>query len=393
MPNILEGIRVLDFGRYLAGPFCGALLADLGADVIRIDKVGGSEDRNYAPITDDGAGALFMQANRNKRSLTLNPSTPAGREITRRLVASADVLIANMAPATLATLGFDYATLSAINPRIVLTTISAFGSGGPASDRVGFDGIGQAVSGAIDSTGFADMPVKPNVPYVDFGTALSSALGTVAALFHRTTTGRGQHVEGSLLATAYTFLSGLLIDEAVLGRSRPRIGSRNPFAGPSDVFRTLDGAVFLQIIGDPLFKRWCKMVEKPELAHDARFASDQLRGENGEYLSQLMAVWCAARTTDEVIGSMDTHKLPVGRVNSLGDALADPHVAAIGLLREVSYPGLDRPVPLVATIMRMSEQQRDLRRPPTSGEHTDAVLAELGYGAQDIATFRANDTV
>jgi crotonobetainyl-CoA:carnitine CoA-transferase CaiB-like acyl-CoA transferase len=308
-------------------------------------------------------------------------------------VTAADVLLANMAPATLATLGFDYPTLSAVNPRIILTTISAFGSGGPASDRVGFDGIGQAVSGAIHSTGFADLPVKPNVPYVDFGTALSAALGTVAALFHRTATGRGQHVESSLLATAYTFLSGLLIDEAVLGRSRPRIGSRNPFAGPSDVFRTQDGAVFLQVIGDPLFKRWCRMVGKPELPNDARFITDQLRGENGEYLSQVMADWCAGRSTDEVVAIMDSNKLPVGRVNSVGDALVDPHVAAIGLLREVSYPGLDRPVPLVDTIMRMSEQRSELRRPPTAGEHTDAILAELHYSAEDIAAFRASGTV
>jgi crotonobetainyl-CoA:carnitine CoA-transferase CaiB-like acyl-CoA transferase len=393
MPNILDGIRVLDFGRYLAGPFCGALLADLGADVIRIDKVGGSEDRNFGPITDDGTGALFMQVNRNKRSLTLNPSTPAGRDITQRLVKTADVLIANMAPATMAGLGFDYASLSAVNPRIVLTTISAFGTGGPASDRVGFDGIGQAVSGAIHSTGFADVPVKPNVPYVDFGTALASAFGTVAALYQREKTGRGQHVETSLLATAYTFLSGLLIEEAALGKSRNRIGSRNPFAGPSDVFRTQDGAVFLQVIGDPLFRRWCKMVGKPELAGDPRFLSDQLRGENGEVLSQMMADWCATRSTDEVIATMDSNKLPVGRVNSLGDALADSHVAAIGLLRNVSYPGVDRPIPLVDTIVRMSEQRSDLRRPPMAGEHTDAILTELNYSAAEIAALRAGGTV
>ena len=357
MSDVLKGVRVLDFGRYLAGPFCAALLGDLGADVIRIDKVGGSEDRQYAPITPDGTGSMFMQVNRNKRSLTLDPSTSGGKDVLRRLVATADVVVANMPPQTLTALGLDYASLCAIKPEIILTSASAFGSGGPNSERIGFDGIGQAISGAIYGTGFAERPVKPNVPYVDFGTALACAFGTLAALMDLRRTGKGQQVEGSLLATAYTFLSGILIEEAVTGPDRARTGSRNQFAGPSDVFETKDGWIIVQVISDPMFRRWARLVGKPQLIDAPRFASDPKRGQNGEELSGYMAEWCAERTTAEAIAALEQAKIPAGPVNSPRQALADPHVQAIGLLREMNYPGLDRAIPVIDTPVRLSRQE------------------------------------
>ena len=185
MTQVLKGIRVLDFGRYIAGPYCGTLLGDMGAEVIRIEKVDGSEDRFLSPISDKGDGGLFMQLARNKKCLTLNPMKPEGREIVKKLVKTADVVIANLPPDTLQAMGLDYESLKATKPDIILTTVSAFGRGGPYANRVGFDGLGQAMSGAMYMSGTPDQPVKAYPPYIDFGTASLSAFGTMAALFER----------------------------------------------------------------------------------------------------------------------------------------------------------------------------------------------------------------
>ena len=213
MTQVLKGIRVLDFGRYIAGPYCGTLLGDMGAEVIRIEKVDGSEDRFLSPISDKGDGGLFMQLARNKKCLTLNPMKPEGREIVKKLVKTADVVIANLPPDTLQAMGLDYDSLKATKPDIILTTVSAFGRGGPYANRVGFDGLGQAMSGAMYMSGTPDQPVKAYPPYIDFGTASLSAFGTMAALFERQKTGKGQMVEGSLFNTALTMMNGTAIEQ------------------------------------------------------------------------------------------------------------------------------------------------------------------------------------
>src|ERR1700732_285906 len=191
MPGVLTGIRVLDFGRYIAGPYCAALLAEHGAEVIRIEKREGSEDRFQAPVTPTGDGALFMQMNRTKRGMTLDAMRPEGREVVARLVKSADVVVANLPPQTLAAMGLDYASLKAIKPDVILTTVSAYGRGGPYSDRVGFDGVGQVMSGAVYMTGEAHQPYRAQGPWGDFSTALHCAFGPLVPLIARNATGEG----------------------------------------------------------------------------------------------------------------------------------------------------------------------------------------------------------
>ncbi|HEU4379474.1 MAG TPA: CoA transferase, partial [Hyphomicrobiaceae bacterium] len=251
MPGVLEGIRVLDFGRYIAGPYCAALLAEQGAEVIRIEKRQGSEDRYQAPVAATGEGALFLQMNRNKLGLTLDPMLPEGQEVVRRLVATADVVVANLPPQTLEAMKLDYASLKAVKPDVILTTVTAYGRGGPYSERVGFDGIGQVMSGAVYMTGTEDQPYRAQVPWVDFGTALHCAFGTMAALMARKVTGKGQWVEGALLATAVTLGNALLIEQAVIAPNRVPTGNRGQTAAPVDIFRTKDGWILAQVIGDP----------------------------------------------------------------------------------------------------------------------------------------------
>ena len=220
MTTVLEGIRVLDFGRYLAGPFCAALLGDMGAEVIRIERVEGGEDRTLGPVTDDDMGAVFLQANRNKRGMTLNPSSDQGREITRRLVAGSDVVVANLPPKALLALGLDYPSLCQVKPDIILTTVNAFGSG-TWEDKLGFDGLAQAMAGNLHLSGAGGVPTRAFTPYVDYSTASLCALSTVGAIMHRDRTGEGQLIEGALLKTALT-LHERGHHGATASRDRPR---------------------------------------------------------------------------------------------------------------------------------------------------------------------------
>lgn len=389
MKKILEGIRVLDFGRYIAGPYCATLLGDLGAEVIRIEKVDGSEDRFLSPVTKQGDGALFMQLARNKLGMTLNPMKPEGRDVVRRLVATADVVVANLPPDTLASMGLDYESLCAIKPDIILTMISAFGRGGPYETRVGFDGLGQAMSGNMYMSGTPEQPVKAYAPYVDFGTASLSAFGTMAALFERQQTGRGQIVEGSLFNTALTLMNGTLIEQAVIDRNRVATLNRSQTSGPADTFKTQDGWVLVQSVGGPLFKRWADLMGEEHWLTDPRFKDDISRGDHGEEISARLAAWCAERTSAEVLQEMEAARIPAGPVLSPQQVLDDPHIAAKGLFQATDYPGMNKPAPLMRTPVELSETPGEIRhRAPTLGEHTDQIMKELGYSEQSIAELR-----
>jgi crotonobetainyl-CoA:carnitine CoA-transferase CaiB-like acyl-CoA transferase len=394
MMGIFRGIRVLDFGRYVAGPWCAALLGDLGAEVIRIEKRGGSEDRFIGPVADGGEGALFLQVNRNKKSMTLDPANPAGRDVVRRLIATADVVVANLPPQRLRALGLDWDTVSPLRPSLVLTTISAFGSGGPYEERLGFDGIGQAMSGAMYLSGHPGEPMKAYVPWVDFGTAGLAAFATAAALYERRTTGLGQHIEASLLQTALSVANAPLIEQQVRTLDRVATGNRAQTAGPCDAFRTRDGWVLVQVVGQPLFARFAALIGQPEMLGDPRFADDRARGAHGAELSERMAGWCAARTTAEVLAALERAQIPAGPVHSPAQALVDPHIQAARMLGAVDYPGLPAPAPVANTPVRLAGAAAGaVTRAPLLGEHTDEILRELGYDATAIAALRAGAVV
>lgn len=389
MNGVLAGMRVLDFGRYIAGPYCACLLGDLGAEVIRIEKREGSEDRYIAPIAAGGEGALFLQVNRNKKSLTLNPTRAEGREVVKRLVATTDVVVANLPPATLKQMGLDYASLVQSKADIILTTVNAFGSGGPYSNRVGFDGIGQAMSGSVYLSGTEGAPTKAWAPWVDFGTASLSAFATLAALMVRAQTGKGQQVEGALLKTALTFMNATLMEQAVTQINRKPSGNRGQTAAPSDIFKTKDGWIIAQVLGQPLYERWARLMGEAHWLHDPRFADDNSRGMHGHLISARMTTWCAERTTAEVLHLMEEARIPAGPVYAPQQTLDDPHIQALGFLEHVAYPGLPKPAPLAGMPVSFSDTPGSIRcRAPLLGEHTDEILSSLGYTQAEIAALR-----
>ena len=388
--KILKNIRVLDFGRYIAGPYCGALLGDLGAEVIRIERLDGSEDRFIHPLKDEGGeGAMFMQMNRNKKGMTLNPTKEGSATIVEKLIKSADVVIANLPPQTLKRMGIDYETISKYNPGIILTTVSAFGAGGPYSERVGFDGVGQAMSGAAYLTGGESEPVKAYSPYIDYGTASLTAMGTLAAIIDRNETGKGQIVEGALFATSLAFMNTHLIEQSITKKNRKAIGNRSPYAGPVDMVETKDGWIVVQVLGDALFKRWANLVGAEDLLDDDRFSTDINRGVNGEILSKKTSDWASQFTNEEALNLLANANVPAGPVNDLQNALDDPHVKAMNFFQDLEYPGIPGKSPVMGLPVKLSNSDNTIdRRPPILGEHTEEILIDLGFTNDEIDEFK-----
>ncbi|MBE19951.1 MAG: formyl-CoA transferase [Gammaproteobacteria bacterium] len=387
--SILEGYRVLDFGRYIAGPFCGALLSDFGAEVIRIERVDGSEDRFTTPVAEDGAGSMFLQMNRNKLGLTLNPMKTEGKEIIAKLTKTADVVIANLPEKTLIAMGLDYESLLKINKKIILTSNTAFGTSGPYADRVGFDGVAQAMSGSMDMSGDPELPTKNYAPYVDFCSASLAAYGTCLALMEREKTGKGQRVKTSLLATALTMTNGLVMEQELLNVNREATFNRAQTAAPSDTFKTKDGWILIATVGQPLFERWANLMGEKEWLEDERFCDDLSRGNYSEIISKRMSKWCAERTSKEAIEELDKARIPVGEVLKANQVVNEPHIDARGLFQKVPYPKTKDSVPIVVSPLELSGNPGEIKsRAPLLGEHTDQILKEIGYSNEEISNLR-----
>jgi crotonobetainyl-CoA:carnitine CoA-transferase CaiB-like acyl-CoA transferase len=389
MFEVLRDIRVLDFGKFVAAPSATWLLSNMGAQVIKVEPTAGAPDREPFRIADDLDGAGFLQLHSNKRSLCLDHTSPQGRAVLEKLVRASDVMVCGAPASTLARQSIDYATLSALNPRLIYLNVSAYTSQGPRANEIGFDGIGQVMSGATYMSGFDAQPTRSFCSWVDVSTGIYAAFAIACALIDRAQSGRGHYLETSLMMSGYAAMSWLLVEQAASGRNRTRSGNRAQSSGPSDIFRTRDSWIVVQVVGDGLFAKVAKLVGHAEWIGDPRFRTDNDRAEHGAALSEGVAAWCAQFTTEEALQRLREARVPGAHVNSLQQALEEPQVAALGLTQTVTHPARAALKLLKAPIMVDGELAQLRSRPPLAGEHSAAILGELGYSEQEVAALAA----
>ncbi len=380
----LSHVRVLDLSRVLAGPWATQVLADLGAEVIKVERPGaGDETRGWGPpwVGPGGAdareSAYFASANRGKRSVTIDLSRPEGQALVRRLAARADVLFENHKAGALARRGLGFEELAALNPRLVYCSISGFGQGGPYRDRPGYDFLVQAMGGLMSVTGEPDgPPTKVGVAVTDLLTGMYAATAVLAALAERERSGLGQHVDLALLDVQVAALANQAESFLVTGRAPGRLGNAHPSIVPYQAFRTRDGHVVVAVGNDAQFARLAAAMGRPELAADPRFSTNAARVAHREALVAAMAPLLAARDTDAWVRALDAADVPAGPINDVAQVFEDPQVRHRGLRVEVPRAG-GAPVPVVASPIRLSRTPVEHRPPPRLGEHTREVLVEV----------------
>jgi crotonobetainyl-CoA:carnitine CoA-transferase CaiB-like acyl-CoA transferase len=407
MPGPLSHVRVLDLSRVLAGPWAGQNLADLGAEVIKVERPkAGDDSRGYGPPwvkdregSDTRDSAYFTCANRGKKSITLNLASEQGQALARELAAKCDVLVENYKFGDLARYGLSYDDLKTINPRLIYCSVTGFGQTGPWRDRPGFDFMIQGMGGMMSVTGEPDGspgggPQRAGVPVADIITGMYASIAICAALAHRAETGIGQHLDLALLDSQIALLAYQNTNFFATGQPPRRIGNLHPNIVPYQPFRTADGEVIVACGNDNLFRRLCDVAGCPEVAKDPRFATNGKRVENRAEISRLMQEIFLQRTTAEWLGLLEAAGVPNGPINNLAQVYEEPQVKARGIRVELEHPVAGR-LPTVASPMRFSGTPLEYRLPPPLlGEHTDQVLKEfLGLTDPEIAGLRAEGIV
>jgi len=386
MAASLAGLRVLDLTRVLAGPWATQTLADLGAEVIKIERPGSGDDTRAAgpPFLKDRAGndtsdsAYYLSANRGKKSVAINIATAEGQDLIRRLAATSDVLIENYLVGKLAEYGLDYESLRAVNPRLVYCSITGFGQTGQYRDRPGYDFIFQAMGGMMSITGEPDgMPQKVGVAFSDLMTGMYATVAILAALRYRDATGLGQHIDLALLDVQIAALANMNMNYLISKRVPKRMGNAHANLVPYQVFTCADGHVVVAVGSDGLFRSLCKGLGVPELAADERFSTNPGRVRNRVMLIGILEKIFASRPVVEWMTRLHAESVPIGPINDLSQVFADPHVQERGMVVTVEHP-VAGPTPLVANPIRLSESPVSYDTPPPLlGEHTNAVLTEL----------------
>jgi len=407
MPGALSHIRVLDLTRILAGPWCTQILADLGAEVIKIERPGGGDDtRSWGPPylkdtdgNDTRESAYYLSCNRGKKSVALDVSTYEGQDIVRKLASQSDLLIENYKVSGLRQYGLDYESLKAVNPRLIYCSITGFGQPGPYASNAGYDFIIQAMGGMMSITGERDDlpgggPQKVGVAVSDLMTGMYATVALLAALAHRERTGEGQYIDMALLDSEVAMVANLGSNYLVSGKAPGRMGNAHQNIVPYQAFATADGHMILAVGNDNQFSRFCSVAGRPELAQDPRFATNPNRVRNRPILVPVVAEIMRTRTTRQWLEALEPAGVPVGPINNLAQVFEDPQVRARGMKVEAPHP-LAGKVPMVASPMKLSATPVEHRTaPPTLGQHTDEILtALLGFTEQKIAQLRERGVV
>jgi crotonobetainyl-CoA:carnitine CoA-transferase CaiB-like acyl-CoA transferase len=387
----LEGIKVLELARILAGPWAGQTLADLGADVVKVERPGqGDDTRGWGPpfveAADGGhlSAGYFHSCNRGKRSVAVDFETPEGQEVVRRLAAEADVLIENFKVGGLRKYGLDYESLKQVNPRLVYCSITGFGQTGPYAPRAGYDFIIQAMGGIMDLTGEADgEPQKPGVAFADIFTGIYSVIGILGALRRRDATGEGAHLDMALLDTQTAVLANQALNYLVSGSVPKRMGNAHPNIVPYQVFPVSDGHVIVAVGNDGQFAKFVRILGHPELAEDERFRTNRDRVRNRAILVPLLTDLLMQRRRDELLAALAPEAVPAGPINSVADVFEDPQVIARRMRLDLPAPDAKGgTIPTVRSPLLLDGAPLVSERPsPRLGQHTDEVLTDPTWGA------------
>lgn len=393
----LTGLRVLDLSRVLAGPWCAMILADLGADVIKLEPPGAGDDtRSWGKRIAGQESTYFLSANRNKRGIAVDLAKPEGAALARRLAERSDVLLENFKLGGLKKFGLDYDSIAAINPRLIYCSISGYGRTGPNAARAGYDVVIQGESGLMSITGEPDGPaLKVGVALADVMTGQYAASAVLAALLARGTTGKGQHIDLALIDCTMANLANVASSALCLDSVPKRYGNAHADIAPYQTFAASDGDVVVAVGNDGQFRKFCTdVLEKPELAADPRFLGNQVRSQNRDSLLPLVAAVMQQKPRDHWIGRMLEAGVPGGAVRNVKEALASPEAKARRMVREVPHP-LAGTVKIMGSPLNFSGTPvREPVAPPMLGQHTDAVLSEvLGLDASEIATLRATGAI
>ncbi len=397
MPGPLSHLRILDLSRVLAGPWATQTLADLGAQVIKVERPGAGDDtRGWGPPFLEGTreAAYFLSANRGKRSVAIDFTRPEGQALVRDLARHCDVVVENFKVGGLKKYGLDWDSLRVVNPRLVYCSITGFGQDGPYARRAGYDFMIQGMGGLMSLTGEPESPVKVGVAVCDVFTGLYAAVGILAALAHRDRTGRGQFIDLALLDVQVATLANQAANYLVGGVVPQRLGNAHPNIVPYQAFATADGHVILAVGNDSQFAKFCEVAGRPEWSADERFATNRDRVENRAALVPMIEAAMRERTSGEWLAALEDVGVPCGPINTLDQVFADPQARARGLRVEVPH-GSGRPVATVASPIRLSETPVAYEQgPPLLGEHTDSVLSDvLALDADELARLRAAGVV
>ncbi|HVZ07153.1 CaiB/BaiF CoA transferase family protein [Rhodopila sp.] len=385
----LARFKVIDLTRVRAGPTCVRQLADWGADVIKIESPEGD-----AGLGGERHGPDFQNLHRNKRSLTLNLKAPDGVEVMKRLVKQADVVVENYRPDVKFRLGVDYESLKAINPRIVYASISGFGQDGPYRDRPGFDQIAQGMGGLMSITGEPGRgPMRVGIPVADLTAGIFAAMGILIALLEREQSGEGQWITSSLLGAQISMLDFQAARWTIAKEVPGQAGNNHPTSIPTGVFATADGHINIAAAGDDIYRRLCKALNADQLAAAPAYATGRARSENRDALNAAIEAITRTRTSAEWIDALNKQGVPCGPIYSMDQVFADPQVKHLGMTRVVTHPVLGD-VEVVGQPIELSRTPWSIRSAtPEPGEHTDAILAELGYSAAEIGRLHAGKVV
>ena len=403
-PGALAGIRVLDLSRVLAGPWCTQMLADLGADVVKVERPGlGDDTRQWGPPflkdaqgNDTNQASYFTACNRNKRSVTIDMATAEGQALIKQMALQADIVVENFKVGGLKQYGLDHESLRALNPRLIYCSVTGFGQDGPYAERAGYDLMVQAMTGLMSITGHADNapgggPMRVGVAVIDLFTGLYASNAILAALNVRHHTGQGQHIDMALLDVGMAVLANQAAGFLATGQAPGRMGNSHPSLAPYQDFPTQDGNMLLAIGNDGQFQRFCAAANQPQWASDPRYATNTLRVQNRTALIPAMEAVTRTRTTADWIALLEDKAVPCGPINTIAQAFDDAQVKARGLRVELPRSAGDgiRTIAGVASPLRLSANPPVLRNaPPALGQHTDEVLAELGLNTQAIAALR-----